>query len=272
MGGTMSGYIFDNAAERETEQRFGSLAALYDTRTIRFLEATGIGAGWHCLELGAGGGSIATWLADQVGDTGHVTATDIDPRFLTALQAMGRPNIAVLRHDVTVDPLPETDFDLIHARLVFIHLSSAHEVIGRLVTALKPGGWLIVEDFDPTLVGERTYSSTDPTDAAIALRAFAALEQLRASRGVAPGWGRNLYRTFCALGLTAVGLDGQLAAHPGGSAGARLFQANFAQIRSTAIDGGLITAVELDRMVALLDDPDFAISTPVMCTAWGRRA
>ena len=45
----MSGYIFDNAAERETEQRFGSLAALYDARTSRYLEATGVGPGWRCL-------------------------------------------------------------------------------------------------------------------------------------------------------------------------------------------------------------------------------
>lgn len=267
----MSSYIFDNAAERETEQRFGSLAALYDPRTIRFLEATGVGAGWRCLEIGAGGGSIATWLADRVGDSGHVTATDIDPRFLRALQSLGRPNVEVLRHDVTVDPLPEAVFDLIHARLVFIHLPEAREALGRVAAALKLGGWLVVEDFDPTLLGERTYSPADPSDAATALRAFAALEQLRASRGVAPGWGRGLYQTFRALGLMEVGLDGQLAVHPGGSAGARLFQANFAQIRDAAIAAGLITAADLDRMLALLDNPDFAISTPVMCTAWGRR-
>lgn len=267
----MTGYIFDNAAERETEQRFGSLAALYDPRTIRFLEATGIGLGWRCLEIGAGGGSIAAWLADQVGDTGHVTATDLDPRFLTALSALGRPNVEVLRHDVTADPLPEAAYDLIHARLVFIHLPTAREALGRVAAALRPGGWLVIEDFDPTLMAERTYAAADPADAATALRAFAALERLRASRGVAPGWGRGLYQTFRALGLTEVGMDGQVAVHAGGSAGARLFQANFAQIRDAAIAAGLIAAAELDRMLALLDDPDFAISTPVMFTAWGHR-
>ena len=268
----MSGYIFDNAAEQETEQRFGSLAALYDPRTIRFLEATGVGPGWRCLEIGAGGGSVATWLADRVGATGHVTATDIDPRFLTALATLVRPNIEVLRHDVTADPLPEAAFDLIHARLVFIHLPAAREVLGRVAAALKPGGWLVIEDFDPTLVAERTYATADPSDTATAIRAFTALERLRASRGVAPGWGRGLYQAFRALGLTKVGMDGQVAVHPGGSAGARLFKANFAQIRDAAIAAGLIAAAELDRMLALLDDPDFAISTPVMFTAWGRRA
>lgn len=267
----MRGYIFDNAAELETEQRFGSLAALYDPRTIRFLTETGVAPGWRCLEIGAGGGSIAAWLADQVGDTGQVTATDIDPRFLTALQTLGRPNVEVLRHDVTTDPLPEATYDLIHARLVFIHLPGAREALARVATALKPGGWLVVEDFDPTLSSERTYASVAPTDAAIALRAFAALERLRASRGVAPGWGRGLYQTFLGLDLTKVGMDGQLAVHPGGSAGARLFRANFAQIRDAVLAAGLIAAAELDRMLALLDDPDFAISTPVMCTAWGQR-
>jgi len=267
----VSGYIFDNAVERETEQRFGSLAMLYDPRTIRFLEATGVGPGWRCLEIGGGGGSIAGWLADRVGAGGRVTVTDIDPRFLTALAALRHPNVEVLRHDVTADPLPEGAFDLIHARLVFIHLPGAREALARVAAALKPGGWLVIEDFDPTFISERTYAASDPTDIATALRAFGALEQLRASRGVAPGWGRGLYQAFRALGLGEAGMDGQMAVHPGGSAGARLFQANFTQIRDAATAAGLITAAELDRMLVLLDDPDFAISTPMMCAAWGRR-
>ncbi|MDQ6907521.1 MAG: SAM-dependent methyltransferase, partial [Chloroflexota bacterium] len=89
----MSGYIFDNAAEQPTAQRFASLETLYDPRTIRFLEATGVGSGWHCLEVGGGSGSIATWLADRVGDTGHVLVTDIDPRFLVTLAKAGRLNV-----------------------------------------------------------------------------------------------------------------------------------------------------------------------------------
>jgi len=41
----MSSYIFDNAAEEPTAQRFASLESLYDPRTIRFLETTGVGPG-----------------------------------------------------------------------------------------------------------------------------------------------------------------------------------------------------------------------------------
>jgi hypothetical protein len=43
-----------------------------------------------------------------------------------------------------------------------------------------------------------------------------------------------------------------------------------AQIREAAVANGLITAEELDRMLALLDDPACAFASPTMFTAWGR--
>ncbi len=67
----MSNYIFENAAQ-QAGQRFSSLESLYDPWTIRHLEATGIGPGWQCWEVGAGGGSIAAWLGERCGSSGHV--------------------------------------------------------------------------------------------------------------------------------------------------------------------------------------------------------
>jgi hypothetical protein len=58
---------------------------------------------------------------------------------------------------------------------------------------------------------------------------------------------------------------------PGGSVGARLDAANLAQVREAAVENGLIAAEELDRMLALLDDPACAFASPTMFTAWGRR-
>src|SRR4051812_49065816 len=79
-----SAYLLDNAG-REAPARFDALSATYDQDTIRHLENRGISEGWHCLEVGGGGGSISAWLADRVGPTGHVLVTDIDPRFLEPL-------------------------------------------------------------------------------------------------------------------------------------------------------------------------------------------
>ena len=145
----MTSYIFDNAAERETSERFSSLESLHDIHTIGYLKATGVGPGWRCLEIGGGGGSIGQWLADCVGPEGHVLVTDIDPRFLAGFN---RDNLEVRIHDVGVDPLPEAAFDLIHTRLVLVHVPQREATIGRLVNALKPGGWLVVEDYDSAII------------------------------------------------------------------------------------------------------------------------
>ena len=67
----MNAYIFENAAEAETAERFASLDALYNFRTFRFLETAGIGPGWHCLEVGGGSGSVAAWMAERVGPSGY---------------------------------------------------------------------------------------------------------------------------------------------------------------------------------------------------------
>jgi ubiquinone/menaquinone biosynthesis C-methylase UbiE len=266
----VSRYIFDNAAEEPTAQRFASLEALYDPRTIRFLEAAGVGPGWRCLEVGGGSGSIAAWLADRVGSAGHVLVTDIDPRFLAALATADRPNVEVIRHDVGVDPLPEGAFDLVHARLVLIHVPQAPLALARLAAALRPGGWLVVEDFDPTFI-DRSFPADDGPDAAVVQKAYAALGELLVARGAGRGWGRSLYQRFLRLGLTEVDMEGHLVARPGGSVGARLDAANFAQVGEAMIAGGLLTGEDLDRMLALLGDPARAFASPTMFTAWGRR-
>jgi ubiquinone/menaquinone biosynthesis C-methylase UbiE len=134
--------IFDESAEAEVAERLASLDALYNFRTFRFLETAGIGPGWHCLEVGGGSGAVAAWMADRVGPSGYVLVTDIDPRFIER-SAYRRPaHLELRRHDIGTDPLPEQAFDLIHARLVLMHVPQRQQALARQVAALKPrGGW-----------------------------------------------------------------------------------------------------------------------------------
>ena len=89
MGGGMTtdagntDYLLDNADPR-AERRFDALGQLFDTRTIEYLAAVGVTRGWSCWEAGAGGGSIAEWLAGAVAPTGSVLATDLDLGRLSA--------------------------------------------------------------------------------------------------------------------------------------------------------------------------------------------
>ena len=100
----MTSYLLDNAVSEATP-RFDSLEMLFDATTTRHIRHLGVAKAWRCLEIG-GGGSIAMWLAEQVGAEGHVTATDIDARHLEHLT---RPNLEVLTHDIVTDPLARSD-------------------------------------------------------------------------------------------------------------------------------------------------------------------
>jgi SAM-dependent methyltransferase len=177
-------YVFDNAA-MQTEARFRSLAAAFDPGTVRHLTEIGVTHGWNCLEIGAGSGTIAGWLCDRVGAQGHVMATDIDPQFLNSL---AKTNLEVRRHDIAVDPLPEAAFDLVHVRLVLMHLPERDRVLSHIVSALKPGGWLLAEEFDSLSL--QTDPAISPTE--MPLKAFSAMKQLMANRGVDGLYGRRL--------------------------------------------------------------------------------
>jgi ubiquinone/menaquinone biosynthesis C-methylase UbiE len=266
---SMSNYIFENAGQ-PTSQRFTSLETLYDPWTIRHLEATGAGPGWQCWEVGGGGGSIAAWLAERCGQAGQVLVTDIDPRFLTVLATLNQPTIEIQRHDIGTDPLPAQTFDLIHARLVLIHVPAREVALARLVTALKPGGWLVIEEFDASLI-DPGYPTTDAAAAALYRKMQAALGQLMEARGSDLTWGRSLYRRLRAHGLVNMGMEGYVAVRKGRSPGACLFGTAIEQIREEAVGAGLITNEEVEQMLTLLDDPDFAFGAPILFTAWGHR-
>lgn len=259
-----SRYVFDNAAEQQTRARFAALPRIYDPGTIRHLEAIGVGEGWRCLEVGAGGGSIASWLMQRVGLTGHVLATDGDTRFLETLAG---PNLEVRRHDITSDLLPEATFDLVHARLVLVHLPEREAVLTRLATALKPGGWLLLEEFD---------SLSMPPDPAFnpverRPRLYDAMLRLMAERRADVRFGRVLPARLRAHGLVEVDAEGRVFLVQAGSPWADLVKANFEQLRAAICASEGLTTEEFNREMANLDGSEYMYPSSIMWAAWGRR-
>ena len=139
-------YTLDNRWEAARE-RLGTLEVSCDPFTASHLDKVGVGAGWHCLEVGGGAGSVARMLCERVGPDGHVLAVDLEPTLLADVEA---PNLEVRRLDVVVDELPEAAFDLVHTRLVLVHIPQRDELIPKLVRSLRPGGVLLLEECDLT--------------------------------------------------------------------------------------------------------------------------
>ena len=244
--------------------RFAALSAIFDTRTTRHLLDRGLGPGWHCLEVGGGGGAIARWLSERVGDGGRVLVTDIDTHFLEALEF---PNLDILHHDITRDRLPEGAFDLVHTRMVLIHLPERDDVLRRLVAALKPGGWLVCEEFDAVS------SPPDPavSPGEVVLKTHQAMGRLNDERGVDRRCGRLLFGRFRALGLVNLGAEAGMSMVQPGSNLASLLRASYERRRGAMIEAGFITDDEFDRDLARMEAADFMMPSPIMWTAWGRR-
>jgi len=263
-GPANSAYVLDNAG-REASARFAALAAMYDPGTIRHLEERGISSGWHCLEVGGGGGSIAAWLAARVGPAGRVLVTDIDPRFLESLQV---PNLEVRRHNIVNDALPEAAFDLVHSRLVLLHLPEREKALARMVAALKPGGWLVDEEFDVASMLPNPVANPGE----VLSKTHIAMRRIMEDRGVDDRcFARQLFGRLRAHGLVSVAAEARIFMWHSGSPGISLLRANYEQLRSSMIDARYITEEEFNQDLARLDDPGFIMPSPIMWTAWGRR-
>jgi hypothetical protein len=151
-----------------------------------------------------------------------------------------------------------------------MHVPTADQVLRQLVLALKPGGCLLIEDYDLRFI-DRTFPTADPGAAALFQRAYDAVAQVVERHGRPHGWGRELYQRLRAEGLAEVGMEGHLAVWPGGSERAPLDTANFEQARVEALERGLLTEHEIEEVIALMQDPLFAFSSPIMFSAWGWR-
>ena len=258
---TEQGYLLDNRAA-DAERRFQALSAVFDHWTFEHLRALGIEPGWRCWEVGAGGPSVPTWLAAQVAPEGAVVATDIDPSWLGGSDAY-----EFLQHDVTCDEPPGDGYDLVHTRLVLSHLSERDEALRRMTQALRPGGWLLIEDFDVGLQPLACPAATSPAEER-ANRIRDGFLALLAERGVDLRLGRSLPQRLRSLALSEIQADAYIPlALP---ATRDLERANVQQVRAGLVAHGLGEA-DIDDHLAALEQATLDIATPPLVAARARR-
>jgi len=261
---TSNVYPLDNA-HGKADTRMDLLARLFDAPTQRALERVGVTAGWQCLEVGGGGGSVARWLAARVGASGRVLCTDINTRIIESHRG-GPPNLEVRVHDIANDPLPAANFDLVHARLVLIHVIERERALERMVEALTPGGWLVIEDFDTASIqpdaSVNRYETPLPTSEAV--RAYL-------TRNQDGYFGRRLHGRFRELGLQDVYAEGRLLMFDRRNGGNELMRVNFEQIGQDVIKAGLLTQQQLDADLAKIETDEYAMPSPIMWSVAGRK-
>lgn len=222
--------------------------ALLDGPTTELLWTTRPQPGWRCLEVGAGGGSIARWMAHRTG--GEVDAVDLDTDHLEHI-----PGVTVHRHDIN-DGLPVAGpYDLIHARLVLLGLPRRAAVLEELIDALAPGGWLVIGEFSARL------PRSIPTDAPRDGDLFDRLMEIshgavrhESSRSLA--WAQEVADHLEDRGLGEIQRRKHSPIVTGSDLSARYLLNSAAQIRPQLIAAGM-TPEELNRCDEILMDPRF---------------
>jgi SAM-dependent methyltransferase len=251
------GYVYDQGYAEE-RKRIAGMEALWDPGSRALLAELGIGKGWKCLEVGAGGGSMVKWMA---GRGASVLAVDIDTRFVEALAS---DSVEVRRMDIRSEELPQTEFDLVHARLVLEHLPDRTQILRRLADALRPGGWIVIEDYDWT---NFAFSDEDPAMTKVADVIMSFMQQA----GFERDYGRRVVNEIADAGFTDVRGEGRLRVIDSSSPGFDFFRLSFESLRQTLVDTGMLSAEEADAASARFGE-DTRVFTPVMMAGIGRRS
>lgn len=251
-------YGWDNAMI-EGRRRLALLEHALDPATFRHLAEIGVGHGWKCLDLGAGGGSVCEWLCDRVGDNGRVTALDLDTRFVAALP---HKNLEVREEDIHTADLGVGTFDLVHTRWTLMHIADRDRIIPKLVASLRPGGVLFLEEADalPLRMLDRTGFR------AASLKVFPVI----APRGAHVDWAHTLPFAMADLGLHGMHAESIFQYFAGRSPLAEFWKISWQRVvDGTAAAGADVS--EWNRELAELEDASRVFVGPMTVSVWARK-
>jgi ubiquinone/menaquinone biosynthesis C-methylase UbiE len=255
-------YVLSHTADASERERLGLIEQLQDAWSQRYLTALGLQKGWRCLEVGAGHGSIARWLAAQVGPEGQVVATDINLRFLTEIEL---PNVEVRQHDIRTDPLEAGTYDLAHCRFVLAHMPDSQRVVQRMVEAIRIGGWLLIEEVDYS--SRRAVDMSHPRAETFNRQNREIPERIAQAQLFDPYLGRRVRDLLENAGLTEIENEGVSRIVRGGEAEARL---NCATLQAF-MERGILSQTEYAALQSAFFDPSFSFITRTIGVAWGKR-
>ena len=121
-------------------------------RRHEIVAALGLKTGMSVADIGAGTGLFTRLMAEKVGADGKVYAVDIAPEFLEHIAADAkkhqRKQIVTVQGNQETTRLPAEALDLVFLSDVYHHLERPEKTLASLRQALKPGGRLVVVEFD----------------------------------------------------------------------------------------------------------------------------
>jgi SAM-dependent methyltransferase len=120
------------------------LAAFTRGATEAILEGAQLRPGVRVLDLASGVGDPSLSIAEAVGPSGHVVATDLGPGMIGLAQELARArglgNIEFRVADVEALPFPDESFDVVTCRFGVMFFPDQLKALRECLRVLKPGG------------------------------------------------------------------------------------------------------------------------------------
>jgi SAM-dependent methyltransferase len=251
-------------------RRLTALHRIYSPTGRRILQRAGLQPGMKVADLGCGVGATTRMLAEMVGPAGHVTGIDLSTSQLKQGRLLcdkaGLGNATFVDGNATATGLPRNSFDLVYCRFLLLHLVDPEAGLKEMLSLLKPGGMLVVEDGDLSSAGSVPASS---------LGWFADLfRRLGPMRGLDYCLAPRLFHMVTAAGFA----EPEIEIHqPAIARGEDRFFLKWSveEAGGAFVDAGLITAAELDGILAEMDrdtlNPEILVLTPRMSLVWAKK-
>lgn len=207
-------------------------------------------------------------MASRVKKTGYVLVTDIDTRFLASMRNLS--NVEVRNHDVAKEDLPSSKFDIAHERLVLYHLPGREHALDKMISSLRTGGRILLEEYDELALGYDCEGGAKTL--ALYRKLFEAKLEIYRGHGVEdPSFGSRLVNLLYSRGLKEIGMEAHSSYWRGGTPLRDFIVATYAHMQEEIISSGLLTKGEFERALRIFDDPEWGRASPLMISAWGRK-
>lgn len=234
---------------------------------LSVLEIGPMPAGSRALVLGAGIGTTAMWFANEI-SLGAITALDMDTsRVLPEVRDHDR--IDVVTRDLLTDPVPDGHWDLVHARLLFAHLSERRRILKDVVDRLAPGGTVMIEDWGVAGTG-RILDAPNPRTKYLFQKYQRALISVFSAAGNDPDWSVEIHAEMTILGLHDVRTHSRARSWRGGEPGCELPIAVSIELEDPLVRHGM-TYEDLEQLRSDLADPQVVVVGNQTWSTLGRR-
>lgn len=276
MSNTYSASFDDYLLDRTSSEykRLHRQALIWEKITRRVLIEAGLSAGMQFLDIGCGTGDVMRVAGDIVTKSGSVSGIDIDEKIgneaLPLLQELNNSNYSFRYFDIVNDDI-DHQYDFVYARFVLIHMTEPVNIIKKLYNAVKPGGTLLIQDYD--FGGLRTEGKYEKTSGYMRKLMFEVLTK----SGKDPEMGTNLSKYFIDAGIgSPSGTDASSVITTIAAAAAMMKAVTFA-FKNAFLQLGIATEERLDEYVSELDkviacQENYFFTWPMSNAAWIKKS